>query len=140
MSSCFWENAKIASVKSIYKKENRSYKNNYRPISIANGFSNIYERFINDKLLNHVNDIPSDFVSAYWSKYSSNHKILRLIEERKEKLGKAFFAGTFIMDLSNAFNSIPHNLLITNLNAYSFAESPSNSFILIWNGRNNVLM
>ena len=51
--------------------------------------------------------------------------------ERKEKVGKAFFAGTVIMDLSNALKSIPHNLLITNLNAYSFAESLSNSFILI---------
>ena len=101
----------------------------------------IFERFINDKLLkNHVKDIISDFVSTYWSKYSSNHIILRLIVERKEKVGKAFFAGTVIMDLSNALNSIPHNLLITNLNAYSFAESPSNSFILIWNGRDNVLM
>ena len=48
----FSENAKIASVKPIYKKESRSDKNNYRTVSIQNGFSKIYERFINDKLLN----------------------------------------------------------------------------------------
>ena len=64
-----------------YKKESRSDKNNYRPVSILNGFSKIYERFINDKLLSHVNDILFDFVSAYRGKYSSNHMILRLIEE-----------------------------------------------------------
>ena len=80
-SSCFSENAKIASVKPIYKKESRSDKNNYRPVSILNSFSKIYERFINDKLLSHVNDTLSDFVSAYRSKYSSNHVIFRLIEE-----------------------------------------------------------
>ena len=68
-SSCFSENAKIPSVKPICKKESRSDKNNYRPVSILNGFSKIYERFINDKLLSHVNDILSDFVSAYLSKY-----------------------------------------------------------------------
>ena len=62
--SCFSENAKIASVKPIYK-ENRSDKNNCRPVGILNGFSKIYEGLTNDKLLNHVNDIPSDFVSAY---------------------------------------------------------------------------
>ena len=50
-SSCFSENAKIASVKPIYKKESRSDKNNYRPVSILNGFSKIYELFTNDKLL-----------------------------------------------------------------------------------------
>ena len=44
-------------LKPIYKKENRSDKNNYRPVSILNGFSKIYERFINDKFLNYVNDM-----------------------------------------------------------------------------------
>ena len=37
-SSCFSENAKIASVKPPYKKETRSGKNNYRPVNILNGF------------------------------------------------------------------------------------------------------
>ena len=62
---CFSENAKIASVKPIYKKENRSEKNNYRPVSILNDLQKIYKHFINDKFLNHVNDILSDFVPAY---------------------------------------------------------------------------
>ena len=69
---------KIASVKPIYKKESRSDKNNYRPVSILNDFSKIYKRFINDKLLSHVNDMLYDFVSAYRSKHSSNHMVLRL--------------------------------------------------------------
>ena len=79
----------------MYKKESRSNKNNYRPVSILNGFSKIYERFINDKLLSHVNDILSYFVSAYRSKYSSNHMILRQLEEWKDKLDKGFFQGQF---------------------------------------------
>ena len=118
--SCFSENAKIASVKPIYKKESRPDKNNYRPVNFLNGFSKIYERFINDKLLNHVNDILSDFVSAYRSKYSSDHMILRLIEEWKEKLDKGFSAGPVLMDLSKTFDCIPHDLLIAKLNAHGF--------------------
>ena len=78
-----------------YIKQSRSAKNNYRPVNILNGFSKIYEPFINDKLLSHVNDVLSDFVSAYRSKYSSNHMILRLTEEWKGKLDKEFFAGLF---------------------------------------------
>ena len=103
--SCFPENAKIASVKPIDKK-NRSDKNNYTPVSILNGFSKIYEHFINDKMLNHVNDILSDFVSAYRSKYSSNHMIMRLIQEWKEKLDKEFlqvqFSWTYLRRLTAA--------------------------------------
>ena len=39
-----------------------------------------------DLTSHHVNDKLSDFVSAYRSKYSSNHRILRLIKEWKGKL------------------------------------------------------
>ena len=120
--SCFSENAKITSVKPIYKKESRSNKNNYRTVSILNHFSKIYERFMNDKLLNQFSDIVSDFVTAYRSKYSSNHMILRLIEEWKEKLDKRLFAGAVLMDLSKAFHCIPHDLLIAKLNACGFGR------------------
>ena len=34
----FFRNAKIDSVKPIYKKESRSDKNNYNPVSILNAF------------------------------------------------------------------------------------------------------
>ena len=87
---------------------------------MLNGFSKIYEGFINNKLLNHVNDILSEFVSACQSKYSSNNMILRLIEEWKEKLYKRLFARAVPMDLSKAFDCIPHELLIAKLNVYSF--------------------
>ena len=119
-SSCFSENTEIASVKPIDKKENKSDKNNYKAVSILNCFSKIYERFINDKLLNHVSDKLSDFASAYTTKYSSNHMILSLIEEWKEKLDKRFFAGAILMDLSKVFDCIPHDLLTAKLNAYGF--------------------
>ena len=75
---------------------------------------------MNDKLLSHVNDIICDFISAYRSKYDSNHLILRLTEEWKENLDKGFFAGAVLMDLSKTFDCIPHDLLISKLNAHGF--------------------
>ena len=98
--SYFSENGKIVSAKPVFKKENRSDENDFRPVSILNGFSKIYEHFINDELLNNVNGILSNFFSAYRNKYSSNHMITRLIEEWKEKLDKALFAGTYLRRLT----------------------------------------
>ena len=40
--------AKVASVRPAYKKKCRNTMENYRPISILNTFSNIYERYIHD--------------------------------------------------------------------------------------------
>ena len=48
--------------------------------------------------------------------------ILRLIEEWKEKLDNGFFTGAVLLDLSKAFDCIPHHLLIAKLNAYGFSR------------------
>ena len=53
---------------------------NYRPVSILNCFSKIYENFLNEQLLPFVNRSLSELMSAYRSEYSTNHALIRLIE------------------------------------------------------------
>ena len=87
MSKCpFPENAKKANVPPIYKKDDRSKKANYRPVSLRNTFSKVLERWIKDKIEPFVDNILSRFISAYRKNYSSNHVLLRLIEEWKNNL------------------------------------------------------
>ena len=57
--------------------------------------------------------------------------ILRLVEEWKEKLNKGVFAGAVSIDLSMAFDCIPHDLLIAKLNAYGFDRKSLVFFILV---------
>ena len=45
-------------------------KKNYRPVSILNCFSEIYETFLNKQLLPFVNRSLSELVFAYRSRYS----------------------------------------------------------------------
>ena len=52
----------------------------YRPISILNCFSKIYEKFLNEQRLHSVNRSLSELGSAYRSGYSTNHVLIRLIE------------------------------------------------------------
>ena len=53
LDNSFSEGAKIATVRPIYKKSDRDKIENYRPVSILNCFSKVYERFLH-KQLNHL--------------------------------------------------------------------------------------
>ena len=51
------------------------------------------------------------------------HALSALIEKWRESLDKKGFAGGIIMDLSKAFDTINHDLLIAKLSAYGFEKS-----------------
>ena len=61
-------------------------------------------------------------LSACRASYSTQYVLLRLIEEWKTNLGNNFLVGTILLDLSKAFDCIPHDLLIAKLAAYGFEE------------------
>ena len=71
----------------------------------------------------------SPSLSAYRKGYSTQQVLIRLIEEWKNKLDKNYVVGAVLMDLSKAFDCIPHDLIIAKLSAYGFDQS-SLEFIL----------
>ena len=58
------EESKTALVRPIFKKNERSKLENYRPVSILSGMSKIYERFIHNCLSSYAESFLSKFVSA----------------------------------------------------------------------------
>ena len=50
----------------------------------------------------------SDLISAYRNRYSTNHVLIRLIENLKTTLDKNIFIGAVLMKFSKAFDCIPH--------------------------------
>ena len=119
---CFSDDGKTASVRPMYKKKDRQEVENYRPVSILNCFSKIYEKYIHEQFKPFINGFLSQFISAYRENYSSCHVLVRLIENWKESLDKNFVTGAVLMDLSKAFDCIPHDLLIAKLHAYGFSS------------------
>ena len=123
IKSCiFPENGKIAHVTPVFKtdKKDRQNKSNYRPISVLGVFSKIVERFIEIKTNEHIETVLSVFIAAYRKKYSTNHVLIRLIESWKLQLDNKKFVGAVLMDLSKAFDCVPHDLLIAKMHAYGF--------------------
>ena len=56
---------KEACITPVSKKDDRLRKENYRPISILNTFSKVFERYILEQLTPFVNVSMSQFLSAY---------------------------------------------------------------------------
>ena len=116
----FSENAKTANVTPLYKSKYRLNKINYRPLTVCSVFSKIYERYLQEVLTPYINKVLSIFISAYRKHYSSSHVLMKLIEQWKKNLDSKKFVGAILMDLSKAFDCIPHDLLIAKMHAYGF--------------------
>ena len=92
----------------------------FRPVSVLSVFSKIFETVIKNHLVLYLGNIFSPFLSAYRENYCTQHVLIRLVEEWKEHLDNNEVVGAVLMDLSKAFDCIPHNLLIAKLSAYGF--------------------
>ena len=100
--------------------KDRKDKSSYRPISLIGIFGKILERYIQNKISDYIDSLLSDIISAYRKKYSTNNVLMRLIENWKNNLDKKKHVGAVLMDLSKAFDCVPHDLLIAKMHAYNF--------------------
>ena len=98
-------NTKVATVRPLYKKKSINKLENYRPVSLLNALS-VCERYIHNLVKPFVNNFLSFFISAN----SSNHVLIRLIENWKQSLDNWKFVGAVLMDLPKGFDYIPHDL------------------------------
>ena len=87
-----------------------------------NTFSKIYEKFSKDFLISEIERFLSTFLAAYRKSYSTQHGLVKMIEEWRKNSDKIFFVGAVLTDLSKAFDCIPHDLLIAKLSAYGLSS------------------
>ena len=120
----FPEQATSANVRPIYEKDKRGEENkNYRPVSVLSSFSNVSQKFSQEYITPFVDKFLSEFISGYKGAYSTNHVLLRFIEQWKSALDNKNMVGAVLMDLSKAFDCIRHNLLIAKLYAYDVVKT-----------------
>ena len=109
---------KHADVIPVHKKEIKSDKVNYSPVSILPILPKIYEKLMHQQLYEHFNSILSPKQCGFHKGYSVQHCLMVMLEKFKESRDKGEEFGAFFTDLSKAFDCIDHNLLITKLSWY----------------------
>ena len=113
---------KYADVTPIHKKDDKTDKENYRPISILPNLSKVYERLMYNQIYPYFDTLFSKFQCGFRKGFNAQHCLLVMIEKWHKTLDKGGETGAFQTDLSKAFDCIDHNLLIAKLDAYGFEK------------------
>ena len=123
MSKCvFPDSLKFAEVSSLFKKKDTLIKTNYRPVSILVALSKIYEKAVGVQLTDYFNSVFSTLLSAFRKGYSCQSALLHMIENFKSALDKSEYVACISMDISKAFDCLPHCLTICKLFAYGLSR------------------
>ena len=125
---CYSENIfpdrmKIAQVVPLHKKNSILEKGNYRPVSILPTLSKIFERVIHSQLSYFFNNHFHDMLSAFRPGYGCQSVLLKIVEDWKMALDSKKYTAAILMDLSKAFDCIPHDLILAKLNAYGLSAN-----------------
>jgi len=124
VNSCnFPDNLKQADVTPIYKKDGATNVKNYRPVSVLPTVSKVFERLMQEQITHYMDKFLSPFLCGYRKGLSTQTALMHMIEKFKLSLDKKGFSGAILMDLSKAFDTINHELLIAKLAAYGFSKS-----------------
>ena len=113
---------KAAQVTPVFKKKSPLDKANYRPVSILPTLSKVFEGVLADQLTVFFENIFSPLLSAFRKGLSCQSILIKLVEDWKAALDNKHYVGAVLMDLSKAFDCLPHNLLLAKLKAYGLSD------------------
>ena len=117
---------KMANVSPVYKKNDNMSKGNYRPVSVLPTMSKIFESILADQLSTFLETVYNPFTAAFRKHHSCQSILIKIIEDWKQALVQNKYVGAILMDLSKAFDCLPHNLLLAKLKAYGLTDHSIN--------------
>ena len=115
---------KKAIIKPIHKKDDKNDISNYRPISILTVISKIFERAALNQLLKYFekNCLISALQHAYQKNKGTVTCLFELLNDVYELIDEKYKVALVSLDLSKAFDTINHTLLLKKLKSFNLTS------------------
>ena len=116
----FSDSLKIAKVTPIFKSGDKDNVSNYRHISILPVFSKVLERIMYNRVYNHLDSegLLYEKQFGFQRNNSTEHAILQLTRDITDSFEKGEYKLGVFIDLSKAFDTVDHQILIKKLQYY----------------------
>ena len=116
----FPDNLKIANVTPIFKSGDKDSVSNYRLMSIFPAFSKVLERIMYNRVYNHLHSkgLLYEKQFGFQRDNSIERAILQLTRDITGSFEKGEYTLGVFINLSKAFNTVDHQILIKKLQYY----------------------
>ena len=117
---------KLGKITPIFKKDNEELLENYRPVSTLPIFGKIFEKIIYRRLYSFLvsQGILHESQFGFRKSHSTSHALNYSIFHIQEALKKGLHVLGIFIDLSKAFDTIDHKILLKKLEIYGIRGIP----------------
>lgn len=104
----------------VHKKDKKSDPNNYRPITLLSVISKLFERLIYNSIYNHLktHELIYKKQSGFLPGHSTTDQLLTITSSIFDNFEKGYNVRAIFLDITAAFDSVPHNLLLHKIKSY----------------------
>ena len=137
LSGQFPSEWKEANITPIPKSGDQKDINNFRPISVLPIIAKLFEFFVTKQLREYMesNKLLNVAQSGFRSNHCTQDVLLKCTDDWKMALDEGKIVGTVMIDLSKAFDSIDHSLLLKKLDALGIRDKEHTWFENYLKGR-----
>ena len=122
--SCFPGCWKVSSVVPVFRNVGeRSTAKNYRPVSLLSVVSKVFEKLVNNRIVNHLEKcgLFSDFQYAFRSSRSTTVLLTVVSDRIARSFNRSGATRAVALDISKAFDSVWHDGLLHKLKSYGIS-------------------